>query len=60
MFYTRTEQTLRVGYWFLMNGVAQIISGFISFGVLHIKAAWFEPWQWSDLYFVIPSLSNRS
>ncbi|KAJ6626487.1 MFS general substrate transporter [Mycena sp. CBHHK59/15] len=46
MFYTRTEQTLRVGYWFLMNGTAQIISGFISFGSLHIKTKAFEPWQW--------------
>ncbi|THV06902.1 MFS general substrate transporter [Dendrothele bispora CBS 962.96] len=46
MFYTRTEQTLRVGYWFLMNGTAQIISGFISFGVLHIKTTTFHPWQW--------------
>ncbi|KAL0950628.1 hypothetical protein HGRIS_007418 [Hohenbuehelia grisea] len=46
MFYTRTEQTLRVGYWFLMNGTAQIISGFISFGTLHIKTGSFEPWQW--------------
>ncbi|RDB14729.1 Thiamine pathway transporter THI73 [Hypsizygus marmoreus] len=46
MFYTRTEQTLRVGYWFLMNGTAQIISGFISFGALHIKTKSFEPWQW--------------
>ncbi|EPQ50298.1 MFS general substrate transporter [Gloeophyllum trabeum ATCC 11539] len=46
MFYTRTEQTLRVGYWFLMNGTAQIISGFISFGTLHIKTEGFEPWQW--------------
>ncbi|KAJ6517704.1 major facilitator superfamily domain-containing protein [Mycena vulgaris] len=46
MFYTRTEQTLRVGYWFLMNGTAQIISGFISFGTLHIKTSGFEPWQW--------------
>ncbi|KAF9558501.1 MFS general substrate transporter [Agrocybe pediades] len=46
MFYTRTEQTLRVGYWFLMNGTAQIISGFISFGALHIKTESFEPWQW--------------
>ncbi|KAG1763322.1 MFS general substrate transporter [Suillus occidentalis] len=40
MFYTRTEQTLRVGYW------SQVISGFISFGVLHIKTTGFEPWQW--------------
>jgi len=46
MFYTRREQTLRVGYWFLMNGTAQIISGFISFGVLHAKTTNFEPWQW--------------
>ncbi|KAF7800177.1 hypothetical protein EIP86_011424 [Pleurotus ostreatoroseus] len=46
MFYTRTEQTLRVGYWFLMNGTAQIISGFLSFGSLHIHTKGFEPWQW--------------
>ncbi|KAJ6615084.1 MFS general substrate transporter [Mycena sp. CBHHK59/15] len=46
MFYTRKEQTLRVGYWFLMNGTAQIIAGFISFGTLHIKTTQFEPWQW--------------
>ncbi|OJT11345.1 hypothetical protein TRAPUB_12145 [Trametes pubescens] len=46
MFYTRREQTLRVGYWFLMNGTAQIISGFLSFGTLHIKTSNFEPWQW--------------
>ncbi|KAI0341163.1 MFS general substrate transporter [Trametopsis cervina] len=46
MFYTRTEQTLRVGYWFMMNGTAQIVSGFISFGSLHIHTPSFEPWQW--------------
>ncbi|KAF9255327.1 MFS general substrate transporter [Marasmius fiardii PR-910] len=46
MFYTRTEQTVRVGYWFLMNGTAQIISGFISYGSLHIQTKGFQPWQW--------------
>ncbi|KAI5124304.1 hypothetical protein M0805_008912 [Coniferiporia weirii] len=46
MFYTRAEQMLRVGYWFLMNGAAVIILGFIAFGVLHIKSGRFEPWQW--------------
>ncbi|PCH43288.1 MFS general substrate transporter [Wolfiporia cocos MD-104 SS10] len=46
MFYTREEQTLRVGYWFLMNGTAQIIIGFISFGTLHAHTGSFEPWQW--------------
>jgi len=25
---------------------AQIISGFISFGTLHIHTSSFEPWQW--------------
>lgn len=30
----------------LMNGTAQIISGFISFGSLHIHTTSFEPWQW--------------
>ncbi|KAH9834589.1 MFS general substrate transporter [Rhodofomes roseus] len=46
MFYTRKEQTLRVGYWFMMNGTAQIILGFVSFGSLHTHTPNFEPWQW--------------
>ncbi|KAI0724647.1 MFS general substrate transporter [Fomitopsis betulina] len=46
MFYTRKEQTLRVGYWFMMNGTAQIILGFVSFGSLHTNTPNFEPWQW--------------
>ncbi|KAF8521390.1 major facilitator superfamily domain-containing protein [Hysterangium stoloniferum] len=46
MFYTHREQTQRVGYWFLMNGSAQMISGFLSFGVLHIHKSALHPWQW--------------
>ncbi|KAJ7915331.1 MFS general substrate transporter [Mycena leptocephala] len=46
MFYTRKEQTLRVGYWFLMGGFAQIIPGFMSFGILHMKPGKLDPWQW--------------
>jgi MFS family permease len=46
MFYTRTEQTLRVGYWYLMNGIAQIAASFISYGTLHIHTTGFQPWQW--------------
>ncbi|KXN91402.1 hypothetical protein AN958_00664 [Leucoagaricus sp. SymC.cos] len=41
MFYTREEQTKRVGYWFLMNGLAIIFLGFVSFGTHS-----FMPWQW--------------
>ena len=36
---------------------AQIISGFISFGSLHIKTNRFEPWQW---YMVHPYVLARS
>ena len=32
----------------LINIVAQIFSGFISFGSLHIHTGGFEPWQWYD------------
>ncbi|KAG1754358.1 major facilitator superfamily domain-containing protein [Suillus lakei] len=46
MFYTHAEQTRRVGYWFLMNGFAVIILGFISYGLLHTNTASFMPWQW--------------
>ncbi|EJD04860.1 MFS general substrate transporter [Fomitiporia mediterranea MF3/22] len=46
MFYTRREITLRIGYWFLMNGVAEITTGFLAFGALHITTANFEPWKW--------------
>ncbi|KAF8264097.1 MFS general substrate transporter [Lactarius quietus] len=60
MFYTRREQTARVGYWFLMNGTAQIFSGFISFGSLHIHTGGFEPWQWLMLITGTLTLLPRS
>ncbi|KAG2054091.1 hypothetical protein BDR06DRAFT_982503 [Suillus hirtellus] len=43
--------TLRVGYW------SQIISGFISFGTLHINTKGFQPWQWSGIPFFIPHIN---
>ncbi|PSS31052.1 hypothetical protein PHLCEN_2v2384 [Hermanssonia centrifuga] len=46
MFYTRKEQSQRVGYWFLMNGAAIIMLGLIAFGVLHITSDSLMPWQW--------------
>jgi MFS family permease len=45
MFYTHAESSRRVGYWFLMNGTAQIFSGLVSFGVYHIDATKFAPWR---------------
>ncbi|KAI0063439.1 MFS general substrate transporter [Artomyces pyxidatus] len=46
MFYTREEQTRRVGYWFLMNGIAVIFLGFVSYGVIHTTTHNVAPWQW--------------
>ncbi|KAI0748380.1 MFS general substrate transporter [Daedaleopsis nitida] len=46
MFYTRQEQTQRVGYWFLMNGAAIIMLGLVAYGTLHIQNDVLEPWQW--------------
>lgn len=41
--------------------LAQIVAGFISFGVLHTHTKGFEPWQWSDFpYLLPPALSDRS
>lgn len=37
MFYTRLEITERIGWTFQCNGFAQIIAGFVAFGIAHIK-----------------------
>ncbi|KAG6868696.1 hypothetical protein C0993_011926 [Termitomyces sp. T159_Od127] len=46
MFYTREEQSKRVGYWFLMNGAAVIFLGLIAFGLIHIHNDNLHAWQW--------------
>ncbi|KAJ3902634.1 MFS general substrate transporter [Lentinula edodes] len=57
MFYTRKEQTLRVGYWFLMNGTAQIILAFVAYGSLNITKVcfWlFFPDSPTNAWFLTP------
>lgn len=51
MFYTRQEQSQRVGYWFFMNGAAIVMLGLIAYGTLHIKTENFMPWQWLMIIF---------
>ncbi len=52
MFYNRTEMGERVGWTFMCNGFASIISGFIAFGAYKIPAKTTNPnvkvaqWQW--------------
>ncbi|EGG12077.1 uncharacterized protein MELLADRAFT_102001 [Melampsora larici-populina 98AG31] len=51
LFYTHKEQSTRTAYWFFMSGVSQILSGLMSYGVLHIKSK-LTLWK---LYFIITS-----
>lgn len=53
MFYTQEEATQRVGYWFLMNGTAQIFNGVVSFGVYHVNPDIIAPWK---VYMLITGL----
>ncbi|KAJ3558280.1 hypothetical protein NM688_g1012 [Phlebia brevispora] len=47
MFYTRKEVSERIGWTFQCNGIAQIISGFIQFGLVHAPAhRGLAQWQW--------------
>lgn len=47
MFYTRNEIGERLGWTFQCNGLAVIISGFLSFGVFHASpTASPNQWQW--------------
>ncbi|KAG8907649.1 hypothetical protein FRB99_003111 [Tulasnella sp. 403] len=58
MFYTRVEISERLGWTFMCNGLAQVISGFIAFGVAHLsKTAHPRPWQWFLIIMAIISLA---
>jgi len=54
MFYTRTEIGERIGWTYQFNGLAQIISGFISFGAFHASPTGHpNPWQWMMISLTI-------
>jgi MFS family permease len=54
MFYTRVEISQRLGWTFQCNGIAQILSSFLAYGVAHINMkAHPRPWQW---FFIIITL----
>ncbi|KZV92689.1 MFS general substrate transporter [Exidia glandulosa HHB12029] len=56
MFYTRTEIGERIGWTFQCNGFAQIVSGFISFGVYHVSPT-SKPNQWQWLMIIVAVLT---
>lgn len=45
MYYTKAEQSARIGYWATQAGTGYIIGGLISFGFLHYNGKTFTSWQ---------------
>lgn len=56
MFYNRTEIGQRVGWTLQCNGVAQVVSGFVAFGVAHSSSDR-KPAQWQILMTTYAGLS---
>ncbi|KAI0043430.1 membrane transporter [Auriscalpium vulgare] len=46
MFYTRSEQMLRIGVLLFMAGFSIILIGFVSFALLQSASSVLAPWQW--------------
>lgn len=45
MYYTKSEQSARIGFWAAQAGTGYIIGGLISFGFLHYHGKDFTSWQ---------------
>ncbi|CAL9730064.1 thiamine pathway transporter Thi73p [Monosporozyma unispora] len=45
MYYTKSEQSARIGFWATQAGVGYIIGGLISFGFQHYHGKTFASWQ---------------
>ncbi|KAG0676090.1 thiamine pathway transporter thi73 [Kluyveromyces marxianus] len=45
MYYTKSEQAQRIGYWAAQAGTGYIIGGLMSFGFLHYHGKEFTSWQ---------------
>ncbi|KAF9477255.1 MFS general substrate transporter [Pholiota conissans] len=45
MFYKKDEQGSRIAWFYMMNGVAGIVGGFLAFGISFIPDRGFAPWK---------------
>ncbi|CCD26771.1 Thi73p NDAI_0I02020 [Naumovozyma dairenensis CBS 421] len=45
MYYTKSEQSARIGFWAIQAGTGYIVGGLISFGFLHYNGTEFTSWQ---------------
>lgn len=56
MFYNRTESGQRIGWTLQGNGISQIISGFLAFGVAHSNPSK-RPAPWQVLLIIYAGLT---
>ncbi|EDO17631.1 hypothetical protein Kpol_1004p3 [Vanderwaltozyma polyspora DSM 70294] len=45
MYYTKSEQSKRIGFWCIQAGTGYIVGGLVSFGFQHYHGTKFESWQ---------------
>ncbi|CAM1506184.1 Fc.00g058250.m01.CDS01 [Cosmosporella sp. VM-42] len=56
MWYRREEQASRVTYWYMMNGMQQIVGGLLAYCFSLIKKGPLKSWQWLFLSYGIISV----
>ncbi|TBU32142.1 MFS general substrate transporter [Dichomitus squalens] len=55
MFYKKNEQGIRIGWFYMANGCAGIIGGFLAYGVSFIPDRGFAPWK--IIYLLLGALA---
>ncbi|KAL6855341.1 hypothetical protein ACO1O0_006482 [Amphichorda felina] len=56
MWYRREEQAARVTYWYMMNGMQQIVGGLLAYCFSLIETGPLKSWQWLFLSYGIISV----
>ncbi|GES60726.1 MFS transporter [Aspergillus terreus] len=51
MWYRRYEQPVRLGSWYAMNGVVNMVGSLITWGLAHIQSSVFAPYQIIFIFF---------
>ncbi|KAJ5672255.1 hypothetical protein N7507_001382 [Penicillium longicatenatum] len=60
MWYRRREQPVRLGSWYAMNGVVNMVGSLITYGLGHINSSVFAPYQVIFLFFGLITVAFSS
>jgi MFS family permease len=56
MYYTKSEQAERIGYWSIQSGTGTMVGGLLSFAFQHVHSTKFQSWQILFLLFGIVTI----